>query len=124
MPTCSSLVSKSLGHGSLLVWQIILGSTNITNAIGGQLEKAILISLLFFSKDFYVFIFRERRREGERGGEKHQLIASHSLPNGEPGPPPRHVLQQGIEPVTLQFCKPAFNPLSHTSQGRFFSPTC
>ena len=32
--------------------------------------------LSFVLKDFiYLFIFRERRREGEREGEKHQLDA-------------------------------------------------
>ena len=34
---------------------------------------------LFFQR-FYLFIFRERGREGEREGEKHQcVVASHSL---------------------------------------------
>ena len=42
--------------------------------------------LLFknFFKDFYLFIFLERRREGEREGEKHQcVVASHTLPIGD-----------------------------------------
>ena len=33
---------------------------------------------------FKVFIFRERRREGERQGEKHQwVVASHVPPTGD-----------------------------------------
>ena len=32
---------------------------------------------------FYLFIFRERRREGEIEGEKHQSIASHTPPAGD-----------------------------------------
>ena len=32
-----------------------------------------------FLKRFYLFIFRQRRREGEREGEKHQcVVASHT----------------------------------------------
>ena len=41
-------------------------------------------SLNSFYKRFYLFIFRERRREGERKGEKHQcVVASHMLPTGD-----------------------------------------
>ena len=37
-----------------------------------------------FFKRFYVVIFRERRGEGEREGEKHQrVIASHTPPTGD-----------------------------------------
>ena len=36
-------------------------------------------SILQFLKRFYVFIFRQREREGERDGEKHQcVVASHA----------------------------------------------
>ena len=36
-----------------------------------------------FLKMFYLFIFTERGREGERGGEKHQcVVASHAPPTG------------------------------------------
>ena len=44
---------------------------------GGRLET------LFF-KRFYLFISRERVREGEREGEKHQcVVASHVPPTGD-----------------------------------------
>ena len=41
----------------------------------------------YFSKDFlkrfYLSVFRERGREGEREGEKHQcVVASHTFPTG------------------------------------------
>ena len=41
---------------------------------------------LFFKvfKRFYLFIFRERGREGEREGEKHEcVVASHALLTGD-----------------------------------------
>ena len=37
-----------------------------------------------FFKRFYLFIFRERGREGEREGEKHQcVVAFHVPPTGD-----------------------------------------
>ena len=36
-------------------------------------------SSLFF-KGFYLFIFRERGREGEREGEKHQCVVASPVP--------------------------------------------
>ena len=37
-----------------------------------------------FLKRFYLFIFRERGRKGEREGEKHQcVVASHAPPSGD-----------------------------------------
>ena len=39
--------------------------------------------LSFFFR-FYLFIFRERRKEGEREGEKHQcVVSSHAPPTGD-----------------------------------------
>ena len=39
-----------------------------------------------------ITLFRERGREGEREGEKHQcVVAPHVRPTGGPGPQPRHV---------------------------------
>ena len=58
---------------------------------------------LFF-KDFVLFIFRERRKEGEREGEKHQcVVASHVPPNWGPGLQPRHVPWLGIKLAMLWF---------------------
>ena len=40
--------------------------------------------LSFFKKRFYLLIFRERGREGEREGEKHQcVVASCTPPTGD-----------------------------------------
>ena len=39
---------------------------------------------IIFFKVFVYFIFRQRGREGEREGEKHQrVVASHSPPTGD-----------------------------------------
>ena len=67
---------------------------------------------------FYLFIFRERGRDGEREGEKQQcVVASHTPPTGDlahnPGMCPDWESNQqpfGVHKLVL-------NPLSHTSQG-------
>ena len=79
-----------------------------------------LIGEYFFNlifKRFYLFIFRERGREGEREEEKHQCVAaSHVDPTGDlacnPGMGPEQELNQ--RPFGS---KPMLNPLSYTSQG-------
>ena len=47
----------------------------------------VIDPLLYFppllKKVLFLFIFRERVREGEREGEKHLLIASHRSPTGD-----------------------------------------
>ena len=61
----------------------------------------ILKSVIFFFQKI-LFIFRERGREGEIWGEKHQgMVASHVFPYSGPGLQPRHVPWLGIEPMTL-----------------------
>ena len=55
---------------------------------------------------FYLFIFRERGREGEREGEKHQCVVPLARPllgAGRSGLQPGHVPWLGIKPVTLWF---------------------
>ena len=37
--------------------------------------------------------------------EKHQLVATHTHPNQEPNPQPRHVPQLGIKPVAFHFAE-------------------
>ena len=44
-----------------------------------------------FFKSFNLFIFRERRREGKKEGEKQCVVASHT-PYWGPGPQASHVL--------------------------------
>ena len=72
----------------------------------------------FYLKRFYLFIFRERGREGERAGEKLQCeVASHMPPTGDLVPNPGICPDRNrtSNPLVL---RPALNPLSHTSQGR------
>ena len=58
-------------------------------------QKQHLIELYFFLlflKKFYLLIVRERGKEGERKGEKHQcVVASHAPPYWGLGPQPGHV---------------------------------
>ena len=57
-----------------------------------------------FLKRFYLFIFRERGRQGERKGEKHQcVVASGMPPRWGPGLQARHVPRLGIKSVTFWF---------------------
>ena len=58
------------------------------------LEWQLSLSLFFFSR-FYFFILRERGREGEKEGEKHQSVASLTCA-------PRHVPWPGIKPATFR----------------------
>ena len=64
-----------------------------------KIKLALINSSDYFSfkKIFYLSIFRERGREGKRGGVKHRCVRntlisclSHA-PNWRPGPQPRHV---------------------------------
>ena len=61
------------------------GGVGMTRAgyIKGELYYCFLY--FYFFKDFIYFIFRERGKEGEREGEKHQcLVSSHASPNWGP----------------------------------------
>ena len=76
------------------------------------------LSFSFFSFRVYLFIFRERGREGEIEGEKHRWV-NHQL----------HPLQLSTGPATqvcaltgnrtgdLLLCETILNQLSHTGQG-------
>ena len=76
---------------------------------------------IFFFKRFYLFIFREKGREG-REGEKHWYKRYiNQLPLT--CPPTRTWLAMpacaliGNQTRDLLVCRPSFNPLSHTSQN-------
>ena len=78
------------------------------------------VFILFF-KRFYLFTFRERGREEEREGRKHQcVVASHVAPTGDlaciPGMCPDW--ESDWQPFGSQL---ALNPLSYTSQGKMFA---
>ena len=68
-------------------------------------------------KKNYVFIFQQRGREGQRKGEKHQLVASLESPARDlacnPGMCP------DWEPnLRLSVCRMTPNPLSYTGQDK------
>ena len=83
-----------------------------------KLRHFICLFILFiFVK--VLFNFRERGREGEKEGEKHQyVVVFPSAPYWGPGPQPRHVPRLGIEPSNHLVRRPVLSPLSHTSQGK------
>ena len=65
------------------------------------------VLLLLFFKDFIHLFFRERGREGEREGEKHQcVVAPHVPPTGDlacnPGTCPDWESNQQPQPLGLQ----------------------
>ena len=72
-----------------------------------------MVVLKKFLKRFYVFIFRERGREGEREGEKQQcVVASHTPATGDlafnPGMCPDWESNQ--QPFGLQACAQSTEP--------------
>ena len=81
-----------------------------------------------FLKRFYLFIFRERRREGRKRGRdasmcERYIHQSGALPLACPLPGTWPTIQAcvltGSQTGDLPVCRPALNPLSHTSQGKF-----
>ena len=64
-----------------------------------------LLSHHFLKIFIDLFIFRERGREGEREGEKHQCVVAFCMPphHWGSGLKPWHVPWLGIKPVTLWF---------------------
>ena len=63
----------------------------------------ILVFIFLLSPEDMLIDFRERGREGEREGEKHQSVASCSCSNRGLNQQPRYVLRPGIEPTSFQF---------------------
>ena len=73
--------------------------------------------LSLFFKRFYLFIFRQRGRKREREGGKHQCVVSpHAPPTGD-WPATQACVLTGNRTDDPLVCRPALNPLSHTSQG-------
>ena len=63
-------------------------------------------------------MFREKRWEGEREGEKHQcVVASQAPPPLGTWPATQARALTGNQTGDPLVYRPAFNPLSHTSQG-------
>ena len=73
----------------------------------GNDEETVCVFVCLFFKNIlfiYLFIFRQRGREGERKGEKHPCVVASRTPHtGEPGLQSKDVPQLGIEPATLWF---------------------
>ena len=65
---------------------------------------------------FYLFIFRERGKERERGGEKHQLVASRTPATRDLAHNPGMCPDQN-QTSDLSVHGPALHPLCRTSQG-------
>ena len=63
---------------------------------------------------FYLFIFREK---GRREGEKYQYVVASCAPHTGTWPTTQACAQTGNRTSDLLVCRPALNPLSHTSQG-------
>ena len=81
-----------------------------------QADETLHIIAFIIFNDFYLFIFREGGREGEREEERHQcVVATHVAPTGElahnPGMCPDW--ESNRQPLGSQ---PVLNPPSATSQ--------
>ena len=74
-----------------------------------------LLSLIFF-KDF-IYLFSERRREGERKGQKQSVWLPLQHPILETCPATQAYALTGNRTSDPLVCSPALNPLSHLSQG-------
>ena len=76
----------------------------------------------FFSVSFlrsYLLIFKERGREGEREGEKHQCVVASHAPSLGTWPTTQVCALTGNQASDLLVRRLVLNPLSHTSQGSF-----
>ena len=90
-----------------------------------RLHSIILALFFFFFLRFCSLIFKEggkdRGREGEKQWcEKHRSVASCTLPTRDLSSATRACALTGNQTSNLSVCRPALNPLSHTSQGSSF----
>ena len=98
-----------------------------TCLFGTSIHFFIWIMWVFKKRSFvYLFISRERGKEGERGTETSISCLSHIL-NWGPGPQPSHVLWPGIEPAIFQsagWCSDRWGtPVRVNNVGLVFSCT-
>ena len=78
-------------------------------------EKNQIRHQFYFFKDFHLFIFRKRRREGER--EKHQCVFASHAPLLGTWPATEARALTGNLTHNLLVPRLALSPLRHTSQG-------
>ena len=71
--------------------------------------------------NIYLFIFRERGKDGEREGEKHQCVVALMCPLLGTCPATQACALTGNWTGNPLVCEPSFNPLSHTKQGIFLN---
>ena len=65
-------------------YKLILPNPVCLSFLFPHLKFSVIFKFILFFKRFYLFIFRQRGREGEREGEKHQcVIASRATPTGD-----------------------------------------
>ena len=93
--TAFSLPSPTYLHRCFLLW-LFLYCVSARNTFFDAV-------LSFFFLRFYLFIFRERGKEGERERETSMYDSLSLGPQRRPGLQPRHVPWLGIEPAILWF---------------------
>ena len=80
------------------------------------IKEYVTLSIL----TFYLFIFRERGRKGEREGEKHQCVVASCAPWCPAlgtWPTTQACALTGNQTSDPLVLRPVLNPLRHTSQG-------
>ena len=84
--------------------------------VKGNAHYSSFYTLEFFLKKI-LFIFRQRGREGEREGEKHQCVAAPHVPLLGTWPATQARAPTGNRTSDPLVYRPVLNPLKHTSQG-------
>ena len=84
-------------------------------------RKFLLFKKHFKIKNIYIYLFLERGEGKEKEGEKHQcVVASHTSCTGDLAHTQACALT-GNQTGNCLVCRPAFNPLSHTSQHKILA---
>ena len=76
---------------------------------GERRRERVILGMIFWKYQilflkYFIYLFLERGREGEREGEKHQcVVASHMPQTGDPACKPSMCPRLGIQMATLWF---------------------
>ena len=82
-------------------WSLIWGQKGQWDRFLGYYLHCLIL-ILFFK--YFIYLFLERGREGEREGEKQQCVVASCVPaNGDLAHNPGMCSRLGIEPMTLWF---------------------